>query len=66
MMKLNNGATVIESHHSEKYNRTTVIAKWHGDHPFVTWRTDSDGNAYLGHYFETLAAAVADFQERTK
>lgn len=31
---------------------------------FVTWRRDSDGNDFWGHYFSDVLAAAKDFQDR--
>lgn len=42
-----------------------VLAYWRDE--FVTWKTDSDGNAYWGHYFgDNWKRAIADFAKRTK
>jgi len=60
---LKNGAKVVDF---RIYGSGEIIAlcEWHGYHPFVTWRLDQEGNAYWGHYFETLEAAHADFEGR--
>ena len=61
---LRNGAIVLKQFYSPTTCRMTVLAEWHGEHKFVTWRVDGDGNAYLGHYFKTYAEALADYFER--
>lgn len=33
---------------------------------YVTWRIDAGGACYWGHYFNDIAAAAADFNERAK
>lgn len=32
--------------------------------PYVTWKVDSAGNCFLGHYFRTLEEAKTDFIQR--
>lgn len=61
---LKNGAFVIEYHYSRLNDRRTVVAEWWGSCPFVTWRVDEEGNAWLGHYFQSLDEAMQDFQKR--
>lgn len=57
--KLPNGAIVLQM------RGDTVLALYRGNwQPWVTWRLDDDHNAYLGHYFATLAHAMADFEKR--
>jgi hypothetical protein len=58
MDTLQNGATLIAQIDS------TVLAKLNGQ--FVTWKIDSEGNCYWGHYFTAreLAAAINDFNLR--
>lgn len=62
--KLKNGATVIAYREKEKGDR--VVLAMHEDAPYVTWRMDTEGNTFWGHYFtqDGLAHAVADFNER--
>ena len=56
---LPNGAIVL------KMRGETVLALWRGSwQPWVTWQLDDDHNAYLGHYFATLARALEDFDKR--
>jgi hypothetical protein len=57
--RLPNGAIVL------KMRGEIVLALYPGWQPWVTWRLDDDHNAYLGHYFETLARALEDFDKRT-
>ena len=46
--KLKNGGTVkAEIRRNDEHY---VMAFWGGS--YVTWRTDEDGNAYHGHYFD--------------
>ncbi len=53
MKTLNNGATVLDQKASK------VLCSWNGE--FVCWTTDGKGNAYWGHYFNTLEAATTYF-----
>lgn len=41
-----------------------VLCRVEGATPFVTWRVDSQGGCYWGHYHRSLPAAVADFTSR--
>jgi len=68
MSRLKNGAFVLEAFYSSLTERRTVLAEWKQNthHPYVTWRLDENGNAYLGHYFSTLDAATEDFNQRIK
>jgi hypothetical protein len=55
---MNNGARVIAIHDD------IVLASFRGE--YVTWKLDSEGNAYFGHYYQdSLVKAVEDFAERT-
>lgn len=57
--KLKNGATLLER------RGDCVLAMYTGHHhPFVTWRIDQDGNTFLGHYFQSLEQAAANFAVR--
>ena len=59
MKTLNNGATEIER------SGNTVLAKW--GKGYVTWKIDSDGNCYWGHYFEEdFESAAEDYQARAE
>jgi hypothetical protein len=46
----------------------TVLCIWAGRRenqcPFVTWRIDQEENVFLGHYFNSLDEALADFNAR--
>ena len=53
---LANGATVLLR------NYDVVLCKWRGE--FVPWKTDSNGNAYWGHYFKWMPDALVDFMDR--
>ena len=56
--RLPNGAIVIQM------RGEIVLALYPGWQPWVTWRLDAEHNAYLGHYFATLARALEDFDKR--
>ena len=59
--KLKNGADLIA-----KYG-DIVLASWDGHtFPYVTWKVDSEGNAYWGRYFADYNAALMDFVNRAK
>ena len=60
---LSNGAQVIAREGS------CVLAMWdHGTSgvEYVTWRIAADGSCYWGHYFDNIAAAAADFNDRAE
>jgi hypothetical protein len=60
---IKNGATILAIHAIA--DRITVLCRFRGDREFVTWRLDTEGNAFWGHYCGTdRAAAEADFSER--
>lgn len=59
--RLKNGAKVHDYYWTDRDERV-VLCSWKDE--FVTWRVDKEGNAYLGHYFETYRAAMMDFFER--
>ena len=54
--KLKNGATVL------RRINDVVLCDWNDE--YVTWRTDTTGNAYWGHYHTTLEKACAEFVSR--
>lgn len=56
MDTLNNGATVLRK------IGTFVLCEWRGEH--VTWKVDTEGNAYWGHYFQNYSDALNDFNLR--
>jgi hypothetical protein len=58
--ELKNGARVIHQMND------VVLAEWDKGTrvEYVTWRIDNSGNAYCGHYKQTLAEALADFRKR--
>ena len=60
-----NGATVIAvGAHGE---RAVVLALYSQPQPYVTWEVHaSTGEAYWGHYFDDLGAALVDFNERNR
>lgn len=66
--KLRNGATILQSKHSTRFENTyVVLAQWsesNSSNPFVTWRVDKGLNASLGHYHKDLLKAVQDYNER--
>lgn len=46
-------------------NYRVVLAKWDDNiTPYVTWRIESTGCAYWGHYHKTYEAARKNFLER--
>ena len=54
---LKNGARVIEQ------DGATVLADWNGQ--YVTWKIDSEGSAYWGHYYnKDLKDALSNYNER--
>ncbi len=59
---LKNGATVIDFHEGTRI----VLAGWlRGPRTeFITWYVDTNGNAELGHYFDSIGVAVHDFDMR--
>ena len=57
METLKNGATIIQQ------SGDTVLAKWKKKE-YVTWKIDSEGNCYWGHYTNDILEAIKDFQER--
>jgi hypothetical protein len=78
--KLNNGAIVLaakpEFRSATRIGATVYVVLCWWDHggliwrnstsPFVTWKVDEVGmEAYLGHYFEDIEEAVANYQERS-
>ena len=58
--KLKNGADLIEQ------RGDVVLAKFRVGKcsSFATWKMDTEGNCYWGHYFDDIKAAVADFNQR--
>jgi hypothetical protein len=60
---LKNGAKVLKSFW-DRPNGSIVLCSWKDDAEFVTWRIDDEGNAFLGHYFETYGEAFRDFMDR--
>jgi hypothetical protein len=69
---LHNGAQVIDARLDATQNHGVVLAKTNAVQPFVTWYASralsSDGtrrfDCYWGHYFSSLADAMADFEQR--
>jgi hypothetical protein len=57
---LNNGAEVLEKHPETE----TILARFRDE--FVTWKYNSDGEVYWGHYFKSIIPAVYDYQKRIK
>ncbi|MGW8180378.1 MAG: hypothetical protein ACWGQW_16705, partial [bacterium] len=46
-------------------NEWLVICWWQGSpHPYVTWKVNTDGEAYFGHYWGTYEEAHYDFLGR--
>ena len=66
--KLKNGAVVLKFYTSQF--TTIVLAHWPernsatGHDEYVTWRIDSEGNTFLGHYYDKGSKAEAGFYER--
>jgi len=61
--KLDNGAVLISSHDPKDGMGLSVLAIFRGE--FVTWKMDSNGGCYWGHYHgAALKAAVADLYKR--
>ena len=62
--KLKNGAVILE--HDPATG--SVLASWDKGNrtEYVTWRVDDDGNAYWGHYFDSVTDAADDFKKRAK
>lgn len=54
--KLKNGATIAQEY------RNVVLAHWRGD--WVTWKIDTERNAYWGHYYDNYQDAINDFARR--
>jgi len=71
MKILKNGAWVIHSTEVD-HDCEVTLGYWHKNWPgsdskeYVTWLTDKNGNAYLGHYFRDFFAAVNDYKERIR
>ena len=61
---LPNGARVISRYYILGENSWIVLCIWRPLQPYVTWRTDNEGNAYSGHYFSDFGQAIRDFEER--
>lgn len=60
VMTLRNGADVLKM----KKDASGFVVLARTDVDFVTWLVDNDGNAFHGHYFQTLAEASKDFDSR--
>jgi hypothetical protein len=61
---LPNGAQVLRRIQVEP-NFWFVLAFWSGHTaPYVTWATDSEGNAYWGNYHREFHEADTDFARR--
>ena len=63
---LQNGAIVLEDYTAPD-ETGVVLAFWNRKvHPYVTWRTDKEGNTFLGHYFKTFEEAAFDLRKRVR
>lgn len=61
--KLPNGAMVLRWRWDREGHHQVVLCIF--NHEYVTWKVDSAGAAYWGHYYQTdLEAAVQDFKTR--
>lgn len=62
---LNNGAKVLHQYTVDDAS-AIVLCKWErgAQREFVTWTIDPNGNAFWGHYWETLEAAINDYEQR--
>lgn len=71
---LPNGAQILERRLSAINNNTyVVLCCWkrvygnvgqNAGHEYVTWRVDSQGNAFWGHYFRSFEMAAKDYSSR--
>ncbi len=64
--KLNNGAVIVAQTRVSDIERI-VLATWDrgdGAAEYVTWSVSNDGDAYSGHYFDSIEAGAADYAER--
>lgn len=62
-----NGAVVLLFKAAAQPNWSIVLCVWISSpaHPFVTWAYDEiTGACHTGHYFNDLAAAMKDYEER--
>lgn len=62
-----NGAVVLQFKAAAQPNWSIVLCLWVASfhHPFVTWAYDEiSGYCHTGHYFNDLAAALKDYEER--
>jgi hypothetical protein len=59
---MKNGAKVLHQHGE------FVLCRWeqNENRTYVTWKIHGDGSTYAGHYFETLEAAINEYQQRAK
>jgi len=63
---LRNGASIIEAKPSTKHpGNFIVLANCGGHHPYVTWLADANRECVWGHYYETLAEALDDYEVRS-
>jgi hypothetical protein len=59
-----NGCVVLKSSPSGPL-WYVLVHGWNNVTPFVSWLVDADGGAEIGHYFDNIDEALADFNERT-
>lgn len=65
MIKLKNGAKIVQLETRKKDYQQFVLAFWSGHTcPWVTWAMDSEGNTYWGHYFGNEESARLDLAKR--
>jgi hypothetical protein len=57
-------ASVLAWHHKPSINVYTILAHIDNPEPYVTWRTDKEGNCYSGYYFKSYEEALANFRLR--
>lgn len=64
--RLPNGATVLASRPASGNYNLVLAWRQESDDPFVTWKVDPEtGDAFWGHYHESITQAVEDYEERT-